>query len=571
MEFIQKKTADSAVERFLTKATESETSLAWDRYEEQLPECGFCETGLSCRDCLQGPCISHPFRDSNKLGVCGKDKDILAIQSLLRLVLKGTMTYLDQASDFAKGVESGEIKPKDKARTDKILKEIRNLFENGGIEAKKKLPKPFTRLWDQIGIFPEGIARDLFKASQRLEGGITDVEETLLWAFKSSLLGCMAHWLYGNLKGSVFGNSIPIKVAVNLGVLKKETPNLLFCGRISPILKKKIAEEAKKKGVNVAGVCSDPSVPPFAIPMVTNYGSQEITLITGAVDLMLVGDQFVNPSLAKLSKEWEVPVVPAESLKREKDTGRFAREIVERVKKSFDFRRNIPRDIPDVRENAIMGFSCENVDVKKILGALNKGQLKGIAILSGSNNVKYTQDQEILTMAQEFLKNDVLCISEGEASVTLAKYGFFNPVTRERNCGQALSDLLSSLGNEIPSIIGFGEGNVVDFLFHIADAMKKELKGYPMVACFPEANRSSEVVEAMWTVAMGIPTYFWPSLPVTGSVKAMEALKKFCSENFGSKLNVITEKKIDAQTKASMVLKALRGEEGFDMSGKPWK
>ena len=83
MEFIQKKTADSAVERFLTKAAESEISLAWDRYEGQLPECGFCETGLSCRDCLQGPCISHPFRDSNKLGVCGKDKDILAIQSLL--------------------------------------------------------------------------------------------------------------------------------------------------------------------------------------------------------------------------------------------------------------------------------------------------------------------------------------------------------------------------------------------------------------------------------------------------------------------------------------------------------
>ena len=286
---------------------------------------------------------------------------------------------------------------------------------------------------------------------------------------------------------------------------------------------------------------------------------------------MLVGDQFVNPSLEKLSKEWEVPIVPAESLKREKDTGRFAREIVERVKKSFDFRRNIPRDIPDVRENAMLGFSCENVDVKKILGALNKGQLKGIAILSGSNNVKYTQDQEILTMAQEFLKNDVLCISEGEASVTLAKYGFLNPVAREKNCSKALSDLLSSLGNEIPSIIDFGDGSMIDFLFNISSAGKKELKDYPMVACFPEANRSSEVVEAMWTVAMGIPAYFWPSLPVTGSVKAMEALTKFCSEKFGSKLNIVTEKKIDARTKANLVLKALRSEEGFGMGGKPWK
>lgn len=571
MEFIQKKTADSAVEGFLTKAAESETSLVWDRYEGQLPECGFCETGLSCRDCLQGPCISHPFKDSNKLGVCGKDKDILAVQSLLRLVLKGTMAYLDRVSDFTKGVESGEIKPKNKVKTDKILKEIKNLFENGGVEVKKELPKTFAGLWDQIGISPEGIARDLFKASQRLEGGVSDVEETLLWAFKSSLLGCMVHWLQGNLKKSVFGNFIPTKVEVNLGVLKKESPNLLLYGYFSPILKHKIAEEAKKKGVHVTGVCSDPLIPPFSLPPVTNYGSQEIPLMTGAADLIVVGDQFVNPSLSNLSRKWEVPIISAELLKKEKESGRFAREIVERAKKSFDFRRNIPRDIPDVKENAMMGFSPENVDVKKILGALNKGKLTGIAILSGSNNVKYTQDQEILTMAQEFLQNDVLCISEGEASVTLAKYGFLNPSTRDKNCGKALSNLLSSLGKQIPSVLDFAEGSVVDLFFNIAKAGKKELKDYPILACFPEANRSSEVVEAMGMVAMGISTYFWPALPVTGSMKAMETLTQFCYENFGSKLNIITEKKIDPRAKANLMLKTLKGKEGFGMSGKPWK
>lgn len=571
MEFIQKKTADNVIERFLTKAAESELSLAWDRYEGQLPECGFCETGLSCRDCLQGPCISHPFRDSNKLGVCGKDKDILAIQSLLRLVLKGTMVYLDQLSDLAKGVESGEVKPKNKEKTDQILKEVQSLLRDGGVQIKKKCPKSFIRCWEETGIIPEGVARDLFKASQKLEGGMTDVEETLLWAFKSSLLGWMAYWLQGNLKRSVFGEYPPTKVEVNLGVLRREIPNLLFYGYFSPILKRKIAEEAKKKGVHVTGVCTDPLIPPFCFSQVTNYGSQEVPLMTGAVDLIVVGDQFVNPSLTMIAREWEVPIVPAEVLKKEKDLGRFAREIVEKAKKSFDFRRNIPRDIPEAKEYAVMSFSRENVDARKIVGALNKGQIKGIAILSGSNNVKYTQDQEMLTMAQEFLKNDIFCISKGEASIALAKYGLLNPIWRERNCGKGLSDALSSLGKEIPSILDFGEGNVVDFLFDLAKAGKKELMDYPVVACFPEANRSSEVVEAMWTVAMGISTYFWPSLPVTGSLRAMGALTNFCKEKFGSKLNIITEKKIDARAKANLVLKSLRGEEGFGMSGKPWK
>jgi carbon-monoxide dehydrogenase catalytic subunit len=571
MEFIQKKTVDGTVERFLGKAAEREVSLAWDRYEGQLPECGFCETGLSCRDCLQGPCISHPFRDSNKLGVCGKDKDILAIQSLLRLVLKGTMVYLNQLSDLIEGVQSREVKPNNKGKTDQILKEVQNLLMDGGVQIRKELPKSFIRSWKETGIFPEGVARDLFKASQKLEGGVTDVEETLLWAFKSSLLGWMASWLQGNLKRSVFGEYSHTKIEVNLGVLRKESPNLLLYGYFSPILKRKIAEEAKKKNVHVTGVCTDPLIPPFSFPQVTSYGSQEIPLMTGAVDLIIAGNQFVNPSIAKIAREWEVPVISAEVLKKEQDIGRFARQIVESTKKSFDFRRNIPRDIPETKEYAMMGFSPEDADARKVVTALSQGKLKGIAILSGSNNVKYTQDQELLTMAQEFLKNDILCISKSGASVTLAKYGLLNPVWRETNCSKPLADLLSSLGKEVPSILDFGDEGVVDFLLNVAKSGKKELKDYPIVACFPEANRTSEVTEAMWTVAMGIQTYFWPSLPVTGSVKAMEALTKFCEEKFGSKLNVITEKKIDARTKANMILKALRGEEGFNMSGKPWK
>ena len=571
MEFIQKKTADSTVERFLTKAAESELSLVWDRYEGQLPECGFCETGLSCRDCLQGPCISHPFRDSDKRGVCGKDKDILAAQSLLRLVLKGTMVYLDQLNDFAKGVESGEVKPKNKGKTDQILKEIQSLLREGGIQTKKELPKYLIRSWEEAGISPEGVSRDLFKASQKLEGGVGDVEEMLLWSFKSSLLGSMAHRLQGDLKRSAFGDLAPTKVEVNLGALKKGVPNLLLYGSFSPILKCRIAEESKKKGVYVTGVCTDPLIPPFSFPQVTNYGSQEIPILTGAVDLIVAGNQFVNPSLMKIAKGWEVPIIPAERLRREKDPGHFVRQIVEKAKKSFEFRRNIPKEIPEVKEVAMMGFSRDNVDAKKVLGALNKGQIKGIAILSGSNNVKYTQDQELVSMAQEFLKNNILCLSKGEASVALAKYGLLNPLSKEGNCDKALSDLLSSLGKEIPSILDFGDGNIVDFLFDIARAGKKELKDVPIVAVFPEAHRSSEVTEAMWTVAMGISTYFWPALPVTGSQKTMEALTKFCYEKFGSRLNIVTEKKIDARAKANLVLKALKGEEGFGMSGKPWK
>ncbi len=574
MEFIQKKTADTSVEPFLPKAAESEISLVWDRYEGQLPECGFCETGLSCRDCLQGPCISHPFRDSNKAGICGKERDDLAIQSLLRLVLKGTMSYLDRISDLAKAIESKEIKPKNKTKTDQLLKEVQSLFQGGQTGLKKELPRPLIYRWEEMGISPEGITRDLFKASQKLEGGMADVEETLLWSFKSSLLACMTHWLYGRLKRSAFGEPVPTKIEMNLGVLKRETPNLLMYGYFSSVLKRKIAEVAEKNGVCVSVVCSDPLLPPFHFPVATNYGSQEIPCMTGAVDLIVAGDQWVNPSLMRVAKEFEVSILSTEGLKREKDPGRFARQIVEQTKKAFDFRRHIPRDIPEGTEVAIMGFSAESIHAKKILAAVQKGQIRGIVAFSGSNNVKYTQDQEITILAREFLKNDILCIAKGEASVALAKYGFLNSLLKEKYCGKGLSDFLSSLGEEIPSVLDVGggdDGAVIDLFLEMMKIWKKDLKTLPIVACYPEANRSSEVTEAMWTVAMGVPTYFWPALPITGSPRATEGLSSFCEEKFGAKLNITTEKKMEARAKANLILEAIMGKKGYGFSGKPWK
>ena len=574
MEFIQKKTADRAIEYFLSKAAEEGISLVWDRYEGQLPECGFCEAGLSCRDCLQGPCISHPFRESNKLGVCGKDKDILASQTLLRLVIKGTLASLDQLNDFTKGVESNKIKLKNKAKTGQLLKESKNLLQHGGIAIKKEFPKSILQRWEESGIVPEGIAGDIFKASQKLEGGIAGCEETLLWAFKVSLLAGMAQRLHGNLKESVFGNISPTKMEVNLGILKKETPNLLLYGSLSPVLKQMIAEAAEKKNVHVTGVCTDPHLPPYHFSPVTNYVSQEIPLMTGAVDLIVAGDQFVNPSLSHLAKFYETPIVSVGVLNGERDLGKLARDIVEQAKKSFDFRRKIPRDIPGVKESAVMGFSCEDLDLKKVVKGLTNGKIKGIAVLSGSNNVKFTQDRELATIAQEFLKNDILCVSEGEASISLAKYGFLNPDKKDMELGKGLSDLLGSLGKALPSVLDLGSsenGGITDFLLNLAKAGKKEPRDYPILACFAEANRSTEATEALWMVAMGVSTYFWPSLPVAGSPKTMEALSHLCQEKFGSKLHVLTDKKMEPRIKANLMIKDLTGERGPRLSGHSWK
>jgi carbon-monoxide dehydrogenase catalytic subunit len=565
MEFIQRKTADRAVNHFLLKAADQEITVAWDRFEGQLPECGFCESGLSCRDCLQGPCISHPFRDQSKLGVCGKDKDILAAQSLLRLVLKGTMSYLDQLNDFADGVQAGTVKPADKKQAEKALKAIVDLMHTGNSEVIDEFPAALVEGWKTAGIAPRGIANDIFKASQRLEGGIGDMEETLLWSFKTALLACMADRLQNRLKAAVFGDTTASELEVNLGILKKDIPSILFYGPILPLLKQKVAKAAKDKNVSVMGVCTDPLLPPYRFFPVTTYVSQEIPLMTGAVDLIVAGSQFVNPSLAEVAKDWKVTVVPTDGLTQSPDPDAFAQKIVEQAEHAFEMRQNITRDIPMVKESAVMGYSAADVDIKKIVAALDAGKIKGIAILAGSNNVKYTQDEVLVTIAKQLLANDILCISEGEASVSLAKYRLLDPARRDKDCGAGVKELLASLGDNLPSVIDW---RLTDFLLALAGTGDKALSDYPICAYFPEANRTAEVTKAMWTVAMGVSTYFWPALPVTGSARTQSALEDFCRDKFGASLHVVTQK-IDARTKAGLFIKTIEAPES--MSGKSWE
>ena len=565
MEFIQRKTADRAVNHFLLKAADQEITVAWDRFEGQLPECGFCESGLSCRDCLQGPCISHPFRVQSKLGICGKDKDILAAQSLLRLVLKGTMSYLDQLNDFADGVQAGATEPADKKQAEHILKSMVDLMHTGNSGAINELPAALVEGWKKAGIIPRGIANDIFKASQRLEGGVSDMEETLLWAFKTALLGCMADSLQNRLKTAVFGGTTASELEVNLGILKTDVPTILFYGPISPMLKQRVAKAAEEKNISVMGVCTDPLLPPYRFNPVTTYVSQEIPLMTGAVDLIVAGSQFVNPSLAEVAKDWKVTVVPTDGLTQSPDPDAFAQKIIEQAQHAFEMRQNITRDIPMVKESAVMGYSAADVDIKKITDALASGKIKGIALLAGSNNVKYTQDEALVTIAKQFLANDILCISEGEASVSLAKYRLLDPARRDKDCGAGINELLDALGDKLPSVIDW---RLTDFLLALAGAGDKALADYPICAYFPEANRTAEVTKAMWTVAMGVSTYFWPALPVTGSARTQQALEDFCRDKFGASLYVVTQK-IDARTKAGLFLKTIEAPES--MSGKSWE
>ncbi len=576
MEFIQKKTADSAIEVYLTKAASEGISLTWDRFEGQLPECGFCETGLSCRDCLQGPCISHPFRDASKEGVCGKDRDIMGAQSLLRLVIKGAMTIIAEADELSAEIAAGKTSPVNPSQADFIGNDLARLLGNGTANVLAELPAPLKENWQARGVLPGGTLKDIFKASQKLEGGLAGVEELLLRGVKAALLACMAGKLHGRLKKALFGAQSPTKIEIGLGVMEEKQANVLLVGTLSPFLKTKILQAAQGRNIKVVGVATEPLLAYGTISPVTNYAAQEIPLLTGAVDLVVAGDRYVNPSLVKIARASSVPIVYTEALGADGNYDALSARIMEMAQQSFAVRQGLDRRVNPDRQTAVMGFSGGQVPARAVADALQEGQIKGLAIISGSGNVKYTQDRFLVAMTEDLVKRDILCLSTGEASVTLGKYGLLAPAEVDKYCGRGLASFLNSLGKDIPPVLDFGPGEngaALDLLIAVSGVSGKSLVDCPVVACFPEANCVSEVVEALWYVAHGVTTYFWPALPVTGSPQTMAALNEYLQTSFGASLPVPTDKRLEPLDRSRIILKHLKIADAsiVTQGGHAWK
>lgn len=569
MDLIQKKTKDTTVESFISLAAQEGIDLAWDRFETQVPECGFCESGLSCRDCLQGPCISHPFKgDISKTGVCGKDKDTFAAHSLLRLVLKGSMGYLDQVATLAEEVAHKKLIPENRDLAEQLVKQIQALYSSVPENCFNGFSPDVLKTWEKAGVRPEGVTRDLFKASQKLEGGAHTPQSSLLWVLKCALLGCLADKLGTDLKQSIFGPAQTQTVEVNLGVLQKEKPNIVIHGSISPALKLQILASAAKEGVSVCGVCTDPLQGQQVVPQASNQGSQEIPILTGAVDLIVAGDQNVNFSLLEIARKWQVPVVSTETIIQTEPEAAGAK-IVADAKRSFETRIGFTRNIPQEKVSALFGFTAETIAVDKIASALTDKTIKGLVLLAGGNNVKYSQDNEFLAMAEEFLNEDILVLSEGQASVTLAKYGFLNP-DAEVETGKGIKSLRKMLGTKTPAVIDLSSYGLTQFLMDLEMAAGKGVKELPVRACFCEANGSMETVMALGLVAMGVCTYFWPNLPVTGSQKTVDFLDRYCAETFGARLHVIS-RRMNGPVKAKTISQELSDGKPLSMSGKEWR
>lgn len=86
MRSVRRKSADPSAANYFKKAGREGVSLSWNRYEIMLPQDGFASLGLSCFDCLLGPCRINPFSPKDEKTICGLSRDELVYRNLQRML-----------------------------------------------------------------------------------------------------------------------------------------------------------------------------------------------------------------------------------------------------------------------------------------------------------------------------------------------------------------------------------------------------------------------------------------------------------------------------------------------------
>jgi carbon-monoxide dehydrogenase catalytic subunit len=202
------KSIDKTVEPLVKKAKEDEVELVWDRLEIQLPQCGFGQLGICCKNCSMGPCRIDPFGEGASAGVCGATADTIAARNFIRMVAGGAAAHSDHGRGVALTLlalangEASDYKIKDEQKliavaldfgievgersTEQIVKDVAKAVlaefgnQEGEIRYLKKAPLRRQELWRKQGIAPRGIDREIVEIMHRTHIGVDHDPEHLL-------------------------------------------------------------------------------------------------------------------------------------------------------------------------------------------------------------------------------------------------------------------------------------------------------------------------------------------------------------------------------------------------------
>ncbi len=615
---LEKLSVDPATQELLKKAAAEGIETIFDRAKTMKP-CPIGAEGACCRICAQGPCRVPPPKKKEgetegekkqRMGLCGATAETIVARNFARMVAAGTAAHSDHARGVAKlfiEVANGRTqgyKIKDVAKLKRVARDWDVAITEGeGDDAKprtpeaiaidlgpkvlaefgqqdgeinyvRRAPKKRQEIWRKLGIVPRGVDIEVVELMHRTHMGVDQEYHNLMKQSSRCALadGWGGSMISTDLQDILFGMPVPVAGEINLGVLKEDYVNVVMHGH-EPLLPEMLfvasqepemiqyAQNKGAKGIQLAGMCCSANeiLMRHGIPVAGNYLQQEMAIITGAVDAMVVDVQCEMQSLANVCKCYHTKLITTDDrAKMEGATMHIAfdehhaldvaRQILREAIDNFP-NRKAPVMIPSSKTPTVVGFSYETIQyllggsIRGSYYTLNdniiNGRVRGVAGVVGCNNCRTTHDSSHLTMIKELLKNDVIVLTTGCSAMAAGKYGLLSPESAAKYCGPGLAEVCETVG--IPPVLHMGACVDNSRILMAATACVKagglgsDISDLPAAGAAPEWMSEKAIAIGQYFVASGVYTLFGVTWPTTGSELLTDYLFKGIEEELGGK------------------------------------
>ncbi len=599
-----KRSVDKAAQEMIARAQEEDIDLAWDRYDAMQPQCGFGQLGICCRICHMGPCRVDPFGEGPQRGICGADANAIAARNLVRMIAAGASAHSDHGRDVAtvlleaaRNPDSGyEIRDPDKLMTiaaeydlDTEGKSVNEVAEavaekalsefgqqEGELQFALRAPEARLKLWREQGIMPRGIDREIVQIMHQTHIGVdADYKNILKQGLRAALGdGWGGSMIATDLQDILFGSPEPIRSKTNLGVLKEDQVNIVVHGH-EPALSEMIVEAARDPellkraaelgatGINLAGQCctANELLMREGIPSAGSFLHQELAVMTGAADAMVVDVQCIMPGLADLSERFHTKLLTTspkakmpgvEHMEFHEDRAlEIAKEIVATGVENFANRDGQRVQIPDHTMDLIAGFTAEYVyrllggrfrpSYRPLNNAIMEGRIRGVAGVVGCENPEIPQGYGHIEMAKELIKNDVLVLVTGCSALADARAGLLQPEAALEMAGEGLREVCVAVG--IPPVLHVGScvdnsRILVACSNMVAEGgLGEDISDLPVAGAAPEWMSEKAISIGYYVVASGIYTVFGTPQNVLGAPELHSLVTDELEEMVGARFD----------------------------------
>ena len=573
----EEQSADPAAQEMLIRADELGISTAFSRADEMVP-CNIGGAGMCCKICGMGPCR---LTKDGQTGVCGATIDTIQARNFIRSIAAGSAAHSDHGRDMAftlKAVANGQtegymIRDVAKLRTvaalydipiegrspEEIANDLADLYiaqfgqQTGKVVLTRRAPVKRQKIWEDTKVTPRGIDREVVEALHRTHiGDDQEPEHILQHAVRTALAdGWGGSLIATDISDILFGTPAPILGQANLGVLKDDYVNVIVHGH-EPTLSQMVvaasqapdiieyARAAGAQGVNLSGICctANEILMRQGIPAAGNFLHQELAILTGSVEAMVVDVQCIMQALVGLASNFHTKIIttsPKVKIKGathiEFDEHKALTVAKQILRTAIDnYKNRGVTQIPQVRENLVPGFSHEYINYmlggsyrasfRPLNDAIMSGRIRGVAAIVGCNNPRSKQDYLHTYVTQELLKQDVLVVETGCGAIASAKLGLLLGEAGLDKVGPGLREICETVG--IPPVLHMGScvdnTRILTVLTQIVEegGLGDDIDKVPAVGLAPEWMSEKALAIGTYCVASGAYVIFGGSSPISG-------------------------------------------------------